>query len=84
MKLRDLTSETNEDGTRIARVRARISDQADYNAQVEWISFQLVVDNPIGAHGAVILTNALERAREEIGELVKEVRMATDKPSFEQ
>jgi hypothetical protein len=66
MKLRDLTSETNEDGTRIARVRARI------------------LDNPIGAHGAVILTNALERVRQEIDELVREVRLATDKPNFEQ
>ncbi len=82
MKLRDLTSETNEDGTRIARVRARISDQADFNAQEEWISFQIKVDDPIGAHGAVILANALARAREEIDKLLEEVRLATDKPSF--
>ncbi len=35
-------------------------------------------------HRKLSLTNALERVRQETDELVREVRLATDKPSFEQ
>ena len=56
MILREFTSETNGDRSKIVRVRARISNEEDLDLQTEWIEFQVVVDFPT-VHGGALLRN---------------------------
>ncbi len=81
MKLREFLSKTNEDGTLITSVRARISDQINDDTPGQWIEFQLAVNEPVGTHGAMALMKALEQARAEIDGLLKECWSSTDRMS---
>ncbi len=78
MKLRELTSDLNEDGLKILRVRGRVSDRADRGEQTEWIEFQVAVDVPIGRHGAQLPAEVLERARDTLDQLAKHFRHLFD------
>ncbi len=64
MKLREFTSETNEDGSQIVRVRSRVSDHADRDEQSEWIELQLAVDVQTIRNGAILRQEVLEKARD--------------------
>ncbi len=78
MKLREFTSETNEDGSRVVRVRARVSDHADREAQGEWIEFQISVDVPTVRNGAILRQEVLMQARESLDQLAKDFRSLSD------
>ena len=52
MILREFTTETNEDRSNIVRVRARVSDNEDWEEQKQWIEFQVTVDMKINIGGA--------------------------------
>ncbi len=69
MLLREFTSETNEDGSRIVRIRARVSDHADRDEQPEWIEFQVAVDVDTTRNGARLRQDALEKARDTLDAL---------------
>ncbi len=81
MKLREFLSKTNEAGTQITSVSARISDESNDDTSGQWIKFQLTVNEPIGENSAVVLIKALEQARAEIDGLLKECRNSTDRMS---
>ncbi len=72
MMLRELTSETNEDGSRIVRVRARVSDHADRDEQPEWIEFQVAVDWPTSHSGASLRREVLEKASVTLDKLARD------------
>ena len=78
MKLREFTSETNEDGSQIFRVRARVSDHADRDEQSEWIEFQLAVDVPTFRNGAILRQEVLETARDTLNRLATDFRRLGD------
>ncbi len=69
MLLREFTSETNEDGTRIVRVGARVSDHADRDEQSEWIEFQVAVDVPTIRNGALLRREVLHKVRDTLDRL---------------
>jgi hypothetical protein len=81
MKLREFLSKTNEAGTQITSVSARISDESNDDTSGQWIKFKLTVNEPIGENSAVVLIKALEQARAEIDGLLKECRNSTDRMS---
>ncbi len=72
MILREFTSETNEEGSKIVRVRGRVSDHEDRDEQSEWIEFQFTVDLPAVRNGARLRQEALEKARDTLTALAKE------------
>ena len=78
MKLREFTSETNEDGSQIFRVRARVSDHADHDEQSEWIEFQLTVDTQTIRNGAILRQEVLETARDTLSRLAKDFGRLAD------
>jgi|GEM_PF-4513902 len=71
-------SETSEDGSRIVRVRARVSDHVDRDAQGEWIGLQISVDVPTVRNGAILRQEALMKARETLDQLAKDFRSLSD------
>ena len=79
MKLREFTSETNEDGSKIVRIHARVSDDADRDAQSKWIEFQFTVDLPTTRNGARLRQETLEKARDTLTALAKEFGRLADK-----
>ncbi len=64
MILREFTSETNGDRSKIVRVRARISNEEDLDLQTEWIEFQVVVDMKINHGGALLRYGVLSQVSE--------------------
>ena len=78
MILREFTSEANEDGSKIVRVRARVSDHAERGAQSEWIEFQFKVDLATRLNGARLRQNTLEKARDTLMALAKEFGRIAD------
>ena len=69
MILREFTSETNEDGSKIVRVRGRVSDHADRDEQSEWIEFQVAVDVATVLNGAFLRREVLQKARDTLDRL---------------
>ncbi len=78
MKLREFTSETNEDGSKIVRIRARVSDDADRDAQSKWIEFQFTVDLATRLNGARLRQKTLEKARDTLMALAKDFGRIAD------
>ena len=78
MILREFTSETNEDGSKIVRVKARVSDHADRDAQSDWIEFQVAVDVPTRLNGALLRQEALEKARNTLIALARDFGRIAD------
>ncbi len=78
MILREFTSETNEDGSKIVRVRGRVSDHADREEQSEWIEFQVAVDLPTTRNGARLREDALEKVRDTLAALAKDFMRLAD------
>jgi hypothetical protein len=78
MKLREFTTETNEDGSRIVRVRARVSNQPDRDAQSEWIEFQCAVDVPTARNGAYLRGEVLRQVRDTLDLLAKDFVRLSD------
>ena len=72
MILREFTSETNEDGKKIVRVQARISDQANIDTQSDWIEFQITVDQSTRLNGALLRQKTLENVRDTLVTLAKQ------------
>ncbi len=72
MMLREFTSETTVDGSKIVRVRARVSDLADRDAQNDWIEFQIEVDVPTVRSGALLRREALQQASETLRALAQD------------
>ena len=71
MLLREFTSTTNDDGTEIVRVHARISDHSNPAEQQEWIEFQFSIEAQTIRNGAVLRKEALEKAHEILFQLAK-------------
>ncbi len=78
MILREFTSETNGDRSKIVRVRARISDHADIDRQSEWIEFQITVDLPTQLNGARLRKKTLKKARATLKSLAKNFELIAD------
>lgn len=64
MYLIDLTTETNEDGSKIVRVSGRIADHPQIAEQSEWISFQFATELPTVRNGALLRSEALRLVHE--------------------
>jgi hypothetical protein len=79
MKMREFTSITQDDGDRIFRVAARISDHPDRAEQSEWIEFQLAIDAPTIRNGAILRREALEKARDVLDQLAKNFQRLADR-----
>jgi hypothetical protein len=69
MALRELTTETTEDGKTIRRAAGRIADHSDRTEQSEWIEFQVAVDVPTVRSGALLRMQVLRQVSEITGEL---------------
>ena len=78
MQLREFTSETNQDGSKVVRVAARISNHPNYDEQSEWIQFQLAIDVPTIRNGAILRREALEKARDILFQLAKDFQQLSD------
>lgn len=78
MQLREFTSETNQDGARIVRISARISDHPDRAEQSEWIDFQIAIDEPTVRNGAILRIKALAKVRDTLDALAKDLQRLVD------
>ena len=72
MKLYDLSTTVNEEGTTIVLVSGRISDHIENDEQQETITFQLAIHAPTVRNGALLRMQALQRVSDIAGQLAKE------------
>ena len=69
MRLREFTTETNDNGSQIVRASARITDDDNQDEPEEWIEFRLKIDDMETARtGTLTRLAVLEKARDIIHE----------------
>ena len=78
MKLREFTTETNDDGTQVVRVRARVSDHEERTEQSEWIELQLAINLPTRLNGAIQRQTVLKQARDIFDGLARDFGRVAD------
>ena len=79
MKLREFTTITNEDGSRIVRVSGHVSTHYDLEEQTGSITFQLEVDEPTILNGALLRAKTLGQARDILDQLAGDFAHLGDK-----
>ena len=79
MKLREFTTETNEDGSQIVRASGRVADHGDPDKQTEAITFQFAVDVPTVRNGALLRAEVLSKAQSILDQLARDFAHIGDK-----
>lgn len=79
MKLREFTTYTTEDGSRIVRAAGRVSTHDDPEKQTESITFQLEIDESTNLNGAILRAKVLQKVHETLFQLGRDYERLGDK-----